>query len=206
MENRWIETSQEVCYFEFCNHEWVGHNVCNLCRNRGPYKLKKIWLTLKTLDMEVMVDLYGFVFFFFFFVDRTQKIKIKKWFQKLLLTPWPGTHSNPLIILQDLEDRRPWTMTHTTTHTIQSGNLNSMYYITGCLRIKSIKSAFLFEGPGFFSLLSLLLNKNLARVLVFLLTKVISKYPLEKASYLATILGPGVTSLQGTTWDLCSRL
>ena len=30
----------------------------------------------------------------FFFVDRTQKIKIKKWFQKWFLTP--GTHSNPL--------------------------------------------------------------------------------------------------------------
>ena len=79
---------------------------CNVCmqfvQKWGPCKLKKTWLTLKTLDMEVKIDLYGFVTFFF--VDRTQKIKIKKWFQKSFLTP--GTHSNPLITSQYQEDRR----------------------------------------------------------------------------------------------------
>ena len=45
----------------------------------------------------------------FFFVDRTQKIKIKKWFQKWFLTP--GTHSNPLITSQNQEG--PDTNTHT---------------------------------------------------------------------------------------------
>ena len=60
---RSIETSHEVCS-AFCDREWVGRNICKLCRNGGPRELKKTWLTLKTLDMEVKIDLYGFVTFF----------------------------------------------------------------------------------------------------------------------------------------------
>ena len=61
-EKRSIETSHELCS-AFCDREWVGRNVCKLCRNGGPHKLKKTWLTLKTLDMERKIDLYGFVTF-----------------------------------------------------------------------------------------------------------------------------------------------
>ena len=62
-EKRSIETSHKVCS-AFCDREWVGHDICNLCRNGGPRELKKTWLTLKTHDMEVKIDLYGFVTFF----------------------------------------------------------------------------------------------------------------------------------------------
>ena len=102
-----IETLREVCY-AFCDREWVGRNVCNLCRNGGLRKLKKTWLTLKTLDMEVKVDLYGFVTFF---VDRTQKIKIKSDLRFLTL----GTHSNPLKRKPRVPDTRHQ---DTRTHTI----------------------------------------------------------------------------------------
>ena len=72
----------------------------------------------------------------FFFADITQKIKIKKWFQKWFLTP--GTHSNPLITLQDQEGpdtRKPWS-TQSNLRTSLRSYIYSVYNVTGCFRIK----------------------------------------------------------------------
>ena len=35
-----------------------------ICAFMGPSELKQTWLTLKTLEIEVKMDLYGFVTFF----------------------------------------------------------------------------------------------------------------------------------------------
>ena len=60
MDNLWIETLHKLCMHFAIVNESVAMFVL-LCIYGGANEPKQTWLNLKTLDMEVKIDSYGFV-------------------------------------------------------------------------------------------------------------------------------------------------